>query len=476
MIRPATRAAYQLLHEGSLALARVEATGMRIDVDRLNKVEADTNTKIRDVEEKIRKDKTYEVWRRRFGRKTNLESDQQLATVLYEELGHKCLYFTEPTEKHPNGQPSVASAALEHIDLPFIKQIQSLAKYKKLISTNIKGLRREIVGDRIHPNSNLNTVVTYRSSMDHPNPQNIPIRDEELAIIRQVFIPSGSKYRLVDRDFKGIEVGVGCCYHKDPRMIKYVKTDPGAMHTDMAIQCYKLTREQLGDTDKGIGKKVRYCAKNMFVFPEFYGSYFPQCAKPLWEAIERMGLTTADGTSLRKILKRQGIRELGACDKQKRPVQGTFEYHIKEVEQDFWGRRFPVYKQWKDDWYEAYLKSGGFNTLTGFRLQGHYGRNDVINYPVQGSAFHCLLWVLIRLVRWLEKHRMKSKVIVQIHDSITGDVHEDEYDDYNAKVDELVSVDLPKAWPWIIVPLETEIEASDPGGSWYEKKKIKEAA
>ena len=62
---------------------------------------------------------------------------------------------------------------------------------------------------------------------------------------------------------------------------------------------------------------------------------------------------------------------------------------------------------------------------------------------------------------------MKSRVVGEIHDSIVGSVWEPELQDYLGKVRELVSVDLPKAWSWIIVPMTIEAEVSFT--NWHEK-------
>ncbi len=69
-----------------------------------------------------------------------------------------------------------------------------------------------------------------------------------------------------------------------------------------------------------------------------------------------------------------------------------------------------------------------------------------MNYPVQGSAFHCLLWALIRVNRLLVKYGMKSMIVGQIHDSLIGDVKIEELKDYLEIVEQVTMVDLRKAF------------------------------
>jgi DNA polymerase I-like protein with 3'-5' exonuclease and polymerase domains len=186
-----------------------------------------------------------------------------------------------------------------------------------------------------------------------------------------------------------------------------------------------------------------------------------------------MNLCTRDGNDLYSNLEAEGVYELGVCDPKADPRKRTFELHLKKIEDDFWNRRFKVYNQWKKDWYYTYLKKGYFDTLTGFRISGHMKKNDVINYPVQGTAFHWLLWALTLIQKRLRRYRMKSLIIGQIHDSIVGDVYKKELQNYLEIVKQVMTVDIRKHWPWIIVPLTIEAEASPVNGNWYQKEEVK---
>jgi hypothetical protein len=218
---------------------------------------------------------------------------------------------------------------------------------------------------------------------------------------------------FVEIDFEQLEVKISYCYHKDPTMGKYLKEDVD-YHKAFSARIYKLNEDQ-------ISKNARYVAKNMFVFPQFYGSVYFQCAEAIWNAmssIEGMKVREEDddpkkptGISLRKHLARNGIKSLGSCDPQVHARKGTFVRHIQNIEDHLWKEEFVVYDKWKKDWYDAYLRNGGFQMKTGFVVNGFHKRNDVINYPVQGSAFHCLLKCLIKISQWLRKYKMKSKLV-----------------------------------------------------------------
>jgi hypothetical protein len=175
---------------------------------------------------------------------------------------------------------------------------------------------------------------------------------------------------------------------------------------------------------------------------------------------------------LREHLRQQGITKLG--EQGKRPTPGTFEAHIAAVSERFWSKRFQVYGKWKRKWYDAYERQGFFVTKTGFVCQGYIKRNQVINYPVQGSAFHCLLWSLNRLVLQEVKARgLKARVVGQVHDSIVADVPDEELGDFLALCKRVMVDQLREHWSWITVPLEIEAEVTPINGSWDQKEVVK---
>lgn len=463
-VKRASRKAVELFHKGTIALAQVERNGIKVDEAYVDKQLSDTAKRIKEMEEELKNDKIYKKWKKRFGESTKLGNKQQLEKVVFDDLGYK------RTGKKTKGNKNSADiSAFEFVKEPFVKRYFELEKIKKARGTYLLGIKREIQAGYMHPIISLHTAITYRSSAQRPNIQNFPVRDPvQGEIIRRCIIaPVG--YVIGEIDFSGIEVCVSACYHNDPVMVKYI-TDPSTdMHRDMAMQCYMLTKKE-------VTKNARYCAKNKYVFPEFYGSYFVDCSKNLWEAITLMDLKTESGVPLKKHLKSKGIRSLGdkSSDHETGRIttkKGTFMDHIREVEKDFWDKRFRVYKAWKHDWWQKYLKRGWFQFKTGFVASGLFDRKQVCNSPIQGSAFHLLLWSLIELQEWLNENNMKSKIIAEIHDSLLMYFHEDEVDEVLAKAKEIMTVKILKVHKWITVPMGIEAEVAPIGGSWADKTK-----
>ena len=471
-MKVASQSAVKLMHDGILALARVEQNGIAIDMDVLEANTAAIKKEVSDIKASLLKSDVWRLWSKVHGANAKLNSGPQLASIIFERLQLGTPSYTE------TGAIIVDAEALSHIDHPFVRDWSRLQILGKLEGTYLAGIKRETIRGFIHPVFNLHRARSYRSSSDSPNFQNFPVRNTEAArVIRSCFIPRAKNRRLLEIDFGGIEVKVAACYHKDPTMLKYIRDPSTDMHRDMAIECFMLqelnmpkefwkSKEPLNN-----GSIARYSAKNMFVFPQFYGDYFVNNAQQMWRAIEVLKLGVK-GKSLYKWLAHKGIKELGSTDPDSDTKPGTFVHHIKQVEHHFWTNRFPVYAEWKKRWFDKYLKTGGFDMLTGFRVDGVYGRNDVINYPVQGAAFHCLLWCLIQLQRWLNATGMESLIVGQIHDSIVLDVTDDEAKEVLAKAHFIMTEMLPKHYTWIIVPMEVEAEMTPLGGSWFTKEKV----
>lgn len=475
----ATPEARRLLLDGTLALAKVEANGFRIDVARLERTSAEIGEKIKALQEEMRKDEVYAVWRKTCGDRMVPGSREQLARVLFDVMG-----FPEPG-KTETGKTRADEAALMTVNLPFVRTFVRCEKLKKLRNTYLEGVRREVCDGYLHCSFDLNTAVSFRSASSAPNFQNIPTRDPEIGeCIRSCFIPRKGR-RIVERDFSGIEVRVAACYNKDPVLIRYIKDPTTDMHRDTACDLFFL---EPGQVEK---KTTRDWAKNRFVFPQFYGSVYFQCAPHLWEAVEeqhgRAGgkpfiskeptSSSAPGppASVKAHLAARGITGLGDCVPGEDPTPGTFAAHVKAVEDRFWKERFTVYSEWKKRWWHDYQANLGYRTLTGFWIgpfnrKGTLGRNDVINYGIQGSAFHVLLWSLVRIQRLIEKRKMRTKIVGQIHDSIIADVPDGEVQDYLEMTRKVTSEDVLKHWDWIIVPLDTEAELTEVEGNWFKKK------
>lgn len=446
--------AYDLLHEGTLAMADAEANGIIIDTAYCNDRKEYLTKKIKKIRERLMSSKEIKIWKDIYGKDFNFNSNPQLAKVLFQHMGYTS------TKKTKTGNPSVDEEALEALDIPMVKNLVRLRKLMKLKNTYMEGFIRQTVDGILRPFYNLQSVVTYRSSSSDPNFQNLPKHDEDAnKLVRTALTPRLGN-RLMEADYKGIEVRIATCYHKDPVMLKYINDKTKDMHRDMAMECFDIAYEDMVGNPFDSEEKIRYCGKNMFVFRQFYGGGAAACARDLWIASKTLKL--ADGSSMRKHLKSKGWTDYY-----------KFASHIEKIEDDFWNRRFSIYNQWKDDFYAEYLKKGYFTTLTGFQCKGVMNKKEVTNYPPQGTAFQCLLWSFIQINKYIKRKRLKSLLVGQIHDSIIIDAVPEERDELLKVLKDIMCNQIREQWSWIITPLDIEIEETEIDGNWYDKTKIK---
>ena len=450
-LKPATPAAMQLLMKGAEVFSRMEAAGLQIDVDYLDRSIKEVSERIIQLETALKEDDAYKLWTQSYGNDTKLSSRQQLGSIVFDQMGFK------RSRKDNND-----AAAFEHLKLPFVRNYQELERLKKALSTNLKGIKKEVVNGYLHAFFDLHTTESYRSSSSKVNLQNQPIRNKDIArIVRSCVIPRDG-HVLLEPDLETHEVRISYCYHKDSKMREDVLT--GDMHRDKAKELFLLDEEPTKD--------VRYTAKNKFVFAQFYGSYYKQCAPELWDYIAILDLKTAKGKGLYQHLAEKGIKKRGKCDPDdpNPPKKGTYEYLVWEVEQKMWRVDYKVYNQWKEDWWNAYQQNGGFHTKTGFTLEGVFRRNQVLCDAVQGSAFHCLLWAMIQIEPWLRKKKMRTKLVSQVHDSMLFDTHLNEVEDVAKKIKQTLLIDLPDAWKWICIPLGCGLDVCKK--NWFDKEPL----
>jgi len=455
---PRTQEAYKLFHDGILALARAEEQGIRINMEYVTRKIRKLNREMEVLEEEFKESSLFKHWQHTTRGIVNIHSPIQLSHFLYKIKKIK-------VEKETiSGQGSVDDEALQKSNIPELLTLLEIRKMKK-IRDYLEIFEREQIRGYIHPFFNLHLVQTYRSSSDHPNFQNIPKRDEEsMRIVRRALLPRPG-HQLLEVDYSGLEVRIAACYHKDSTMLRYIKDPTSDMHTDMAKQIFKVNK-----FDKNIPEHytLRQAAKNGFIFPEFYGDYYKNCAPNLvcnWGKLSQGKWKPGEGIPMPKGNLSDHLISKGL------PSFNAFTEHLRKIEDDFWSNRFYEYAQWKDRWYTLYKKQGYVDLLTGFRCGGVMDKKQVINYPVQGAAFHCLLWSFVKMDEVIRKQGWDTRLVGQIHDAIILDINPKELPTIVQMMKRITCKDLVKAWPWIIVPMDIEMELCPIDGNWAEKKK-----
>lgn len=450
--------ANQLFLQGSLALERAERQGVCIDVKYCNKVRQDVEKRIEVLLDDFKHTDLWKVWYKCFPGKANIGSTDQLGHVLY-----NVMQLDKPKET-PGGKGSVDSESLSKLNNPDLDLLLQIRKLRKANDTYISSFLREQVDGVLHTIFSLNKATTYRSASEAPNLQNVPVRDEEFYELCRRAIRPRKGYRFLEVDYSALEVRIAAAITGDERLIEDVLH--GDMHKDMAMELYDI--KSLDKNHKGEGR-LRQGAKNGFVFPQFYGDFYKNNVKLLMEWAE--GVKLKNGTPMTTHLRRKGFVRYSP-DGVVIDVTG-FESHVQGIERDFWRTRYRMYGRWKERTWEHFNKHGFVKLPTGFVVRGALSKNQILNAPIQGSAFHCLLWSFIRLDHILRIQKLKTRLVMQVHDSILLDVHPSELHFIAQVVNNVMTHDVKRYYEWITVPLEVDMKLYGLDGTWFEGKEYK---
>lgn len=387
----------------------MEKNGIRAEGEALKIYSSQLGARIAELEKEIY-DTAGEIF--------NINSPKQLGTVLFETL-------KIPGGKKTKTGYSTAANVLEKLapDYPVINKILEYRQYTKLKSTYADGLVAYISEDgRIHGKFNQTITATGRISSTEPNLQNIPVRMELGRLIRKVFVPEEG-YLFLDADYSQIELRILAHCSGDERLIDAYK-EQSDIHRITASQVFHVPFEEVTELQRRNAKAVN--------FGIVYG-------------ISSFGLS--EDLSI-------GRKEAA-----------------KYIEDYF--RTYPGIKLFLDDTVKHAKEMGYVVTLFGRRrpvpelsssnfMQRSFGERVAMNAPIQGTAADIIKIAMTGVNRRLKELRLKSRLVLQVHDELLIEVYKPELSTVRTILQEEMehAADLD-------VPLEIDMHT---GENWYEAK------
>ncbi|HHW03106.1 MAG TPA: DNA polymerase I [Thermoanaerobacterales bacterium] len=391
----------------SVVLADMEKAGFKVNSQKLQRLSNEFGKKLEDISKEIFK---------MAGTEFNINSPKQLGEVLFEKL---CL----PAVKKKKTGYSTDAEVLEKLK-PFHPIVEKILEYRflmKMKSTYADGLLSLVDKNTGRLYTSLNQTVTFtgRISSTEPNLQNIPVRTEAGRRIRGVFEADGPEHLLLSGDYSQIELRVLAHVSGDESLIDaFIKGED--IHTRTASEVFGIPPENVTPELRDRAKAVN--------FGIVYG-------------ISEYGLAQSLGISSKE-------------------AQDYIEAYFQ---------RYPGVRDYVRETIRKARLSGYVTTILNRRRYvpdinsrnynlRSFAERVAMNTPIQGSAADIIKVAMVKVYRDLKKARLKSKMLLQVHDELIFDVPKDEL----PVIKEIVKNDMEKAMP-LKVPLVVDFKT---GYTW----------
>lgn len=384
--------------EGPLAsvLAEMEIAGIKVNRSTLEEMDVELRERLEVIEQKV-----YDLANEEF----NINSPKQLGVILFEKL-------KLPVIKKTKTGYSTAADVLEQLESEheIIKEILLYRQLKKLHSTYIEGLLKVVYPEtgKIHTQFNQALTQTGRLSSTEPNLQNIPIRLEEGRKIRKAFVPSHDDWYIFSADYSQIELRVLAHISGDEKLSEAFKEDKD-IHTQTASDVFHVNESEVDGDMRRQAKAVN--------FGIIYG-------------ISDYGLSQNLGIT-RKEAKSFIDKYLTIYPK----VDDYMKEIVKEAKHDGYVTTIMNRRRYLPD-----ITSRNFN-------QRSFAERTAMNTPIQGSAADIIKKAMIELNEVLVKEKLKSTLLLQVHDELILEVPADELEEIKRLVprvmEETVKLDVP---------------------------------
>lgn len=389
-------------------LVHMENNGVALDKELLGRLSQELGKQMREQELAI-----YNA----VGHMFNINSTQQLAGVLYDELR------LPHSRKTKSGYSTEASVLEELRRLhPVVENILQYRQLTKLKSTYVDALPALINRrtGRVHTQFNQTGTATGRLSSSDPNLQNVPIRTDWGKKIRQAFIAPPPAL-LLGADYSQIDLRVLAHFSQDPRLLTAFRQDED-IHAATASEVFGVPLSSVNPEMRRVAKTVN--------FGVIYG-------------MSGYGLEQATELS----------REKAAHF-----IQAYFE-------------RYPGVKSYLELTREQARSRGYVETLLGRRRYipevnspnrqvREAAERMAINMPVQGTSADIIKIAMVNLYREMEKRKLRSKMLLQVHDELVFEVPPEEMEEMKS-----LAVEKMSQARALSVPLKVEVKM---GRNWGE--------
>ena len=392
-------------------LTEMEYQGVSINSNTLHELSDELQKSIQEIEGEI-----YQLANTEF----NIGSPKQLGEVLFDQLRLVEKPKKTKTGQYATGEVILSDLATEHDIARRILDYRELVKLKNTYVDALPKLVSSYDG-RIHTSYNQAITSTGRLSSTNPNLQNIPIRTEKGQLIRKAFVPRNADHVLMAADYSQVELRIIASFAQDETMIEAFRQGQD-IHAATASKIFQVSLDE-------VTPEMRRKAKTAN-FGIIYGV-------SSFGLAQRLSIPRGEASDIIKAYFEQFPSIRGYMD---RVIQQAREQQYVET---VLGRK-------------RYLRDINSRNPT---VRGYSERN-AINAPIQGTAADMIKIAMVRVYDWMQQEKLKSRMILQVHDELVFDAHRDEVALLQEKVSALMKDALP-----LEVPMEV---GTGVGENWLE--------
>ncbi|MBC7570478.1 MAG: DNA polymerase I [Spirosoma sp.] len=375
-------------------LTDLELEGITLDTNALSELSATLETDMLQVQQEI-----FEI----AGQEFNVGSPKQLGEILFDKLKLDKNAKKTRTGQYATGEEILSKLEEEHEIARKVLEYRELIKLKNTYVDALPLLISKRTG-RVHTSFNQAVTSTGRLSSANPNLQNIPIRTPRGQEIRKAFVPRGPEFLIMSADYSQIELRIMAAFSNDQTMLDAFNNDVD-IHTQTASKVFHVGLDEVTSDMRRKAKTIN--------FGIIYG-------------------ISSFGLSQRLRIPRKEAGQI--------------------IEEYFAG--FPAVRAYIDECVEKARGFGYAETILGRRryLRDINSRNvtdrmfaerNAVNAPIQGSAADMLKIAMIQIHDFMQRERLRSKMILTVHDELVFDAHRDELDYLRENVDRIMKNAIP---------------------------------
>lgn len=391
-------------------LIDMEREGVRIDVDALRDYARRLTVERDDIEKQI-----FAL----AGHPFNISSPRQLGEVLYDQLKVTDRPPRTATKQYSTAEDVLQKLSDRHPVIPLILEYRSLSK---LVGTYLNSFPKLIspVDHRLHTVYNQTVTATGRLSSSNPNLQNIPIRTERGREIRRAFVAADDDHLLLAADYSQIELRIIASLAHD-RHLLHAFNSGYDIHAATAARIYGIPIDQVTKEQRRNAKSVN--------FGIVYGiSAFglgEQLSIPRKEAAALIDEYFAQYPDILAFIEQ--CKEFARSHGYARTLLGRRRYLVDINSRNASARSF--------------------------------AERNAVNMPIQGTSADMIKLAMVRIHRQLQQRRLRTKMILQVHDELVFDLYRPEEDEVRS----FVLSEMQNALPLDGLEIEVGI---DVGPNW----------